>query len=89
MSSLASRRLGKGGSTQEGDEEVVAKDLEKLELNGHVSDDVCSDPCEVVEMREGFRVKYEDNPPVRVGTESAPPLGHDSESEASLKRYQL
>ena len=80
-----------GGNNEEGAQGIVAKDLEKLDLNGHVSDGVntSGDICELVEMRGGSRVRYEEDPPVRIGTESAPPLGHESESEASLKRYWL
>ena len=70
-----------GGSNEEG---AVVKDLERLDLNGHVSD---GDVSEVVEMREGARVRYEEDAPVRLGAESAPALGH-AESEA-LKRYLI
>ena len=68
-----------GGSNEEG---AMVKDLERLDLNGHVSD---GDVSEVVELREGARVRYEEDEPVRIGAESAPALGH-AESEA-LKRY--
>jgi len=82
MSSLASRRLGLGGSNEEGAQGNMVKDLEKLDLNGHVSD---GDVSELVEMREGAKVKYDEDAPVRIGTESAPALGH-AESEALKRR---
>ena len=73
-----------GGSNEEGAQGNMVKDLEKLDLNGHVSD---GDVSELVEMREGAKVKYDEDAPVRIGTESAPALGH-AESEA-LKRYSI
>ena len=81
MSSLASRRLGMtGGSVEEGGQGQGIMNLERLDLNGHVSEGD-GDISDKVEMR----VKYEENLPVRVGAESAPALGV-AESEA-MKRY--
>jgi len=71
-----------GGSNEEGAQGNMVKDLEKLDLNGHVSD---GDVSELVEMREGAKVKYDEDAPVRIGTESAPALGH-AESEALKRR---
>ena len=86
MSSLASRRLRRGRNDEEG---AVINDLEKLDLNGDVSEVVqtSNDVSEVVKMRKGARVRYAEDLPARIGTESAPPICHESDHEVPLKRY--